>query len=118
MRFCIFNFFFFNICFNWNNYFIKRLSNFNFFFFYNLKRQRANITYFIDQEKNVFHESNILNLDIAKSKKILQWEPIWGFEESMNKTIQWYRNINSGGNPYEECLKNIKSFETENKFNK
>ena len=73
-----------------------------------------NINYFIHQEKEVFYEANILNLDISKSKKILQWEPIWSFEESINKTIQWYRNINSGGDPYKECLNNIKSFETEN----
>ena len=70
--------------------------------------------YFIHQEQDVFHEANILNLDISKAKKILQWEPIWGFEESINKTIEWYKKINSGGDPYKECLNNIKSFETEN----
>ena len=73
-----------------------------------------NLSYFIQNKKDVFHEANILNLDISKAKKILQWEPIWGFEQSLNKTIEWYGNINSGCEPYKECLKNIKSFETEN----
>ena len=71
-----------------------------------------NISYLIQQEKDFFHEANILNLDISKAKQVLQWEPSWRFEESLNKTIKWYENVNSGKDPYLECLSNIKSFET------
>mgnify|MGYP001245063932 CR=1 FL=1 len=73
-----------------------------------------NVSYIIQHERDLFHEATILNLDISKAKKSLQWEPVWGFEESIKKTTQWYKNIKSGYDPYTECLNNIKSFETEN----
>ena len=72
------------------------------------------LNYLIQKEKEEFHEANILNLDISKSKQILNWEPIWSFKESISKTLQWYKDINSGGDPYKECLNNIKSFESKN----
>ena len=72
------------------------------------------VSYVVQQENDFFQEANILNLDVSKSKQVLQWEPIWDFEQSLNKTVNWYKNIKLGGDPYKECLSNINSFQTEN----
>lgn len=38
------------------------------------------------------HESSILKLDISKAKTCLNWHPIWGIDNAIEKTVQWYRN--------------------------
>ncbi|MCW6157982.1 MAG: CDP-glucose 4,6-dehydratase [Thermoplasmatales archaeon] len=36
-------------------------------------------------------ESNYLELDISRAKNELNWFPRYGFEESVEKTVEWYR---------------------------
>jgi len=42
------------------------------------------------------HEATLLNLCSDKAAQILDWVPVWSFEESVNKTIQWYRKRHEG----------------------
>lgn len=37
------------------------------------------------------HEAAKLNLDVAKSRRVLQWQPRWNFATAVHKTIEWYR---------------------------
>ncbi|MEL0083996.1 MAG: CDP-glucose 4,6-dehydratase [Gammaproteobacteria bacterium] len=37
------------------------------------------------------HESDYLMLDSTKSNSQLNWSPVWNFEESIKKTVAWYR---------------------------
>lgn len=37
------------------------------------------------------HEANLLMLDCAKANKVLKWKPIWGIDETIGRTIDWYR---------------------------
>lgn len=37
-----------------------------------------------------FHETNILVLDITKSKLILKWKPVLSLDETLNLTYEWY----------------------------
>lgn len=46
------------------------------------------------------HESESLMLDISKSKRLLQWEPKWGLDLALNKTIEWHLAWING-----ECMK-------------
>jgi CDP-glucose 4,6-dehydratase len=39
------------------------------------------------------HEANLLNLSIAKAERILGWRPKWDFEETLQRTTVWYRNV-------------------------
>ena len=40
-----------------------------------------------------YHEANLLMLDCSKSNKLLKWKAIWGIEETIGKTINWYRDF-------------------------
>jgi len=38
------------------------------------------------------HEANLLYLDSSKAKKQLGWQPVWGIEETLGMTADWYRS--------------------------
>ena len=42
------------------------------------------------------HEAGILNVSIDKAGAILKWRPKWNFEESVEKTVNWYKAFNGG----------------------
>ena len=39
------------------------------------------------------HEANLLYLDSAKAHTQLGWQPVWGFDTTLEKTADWYRNF-------------------------
>ncbi|UGU14379.1 CDP-glucose 4,6-dehydratase [Sinomicrobium kalidii] len=48
------------------------------------------ISYEIDQKEHL-PEANFLMLDSTKANKLLQWKPIWGFQETVKYTIEWFQ---------------------------
>jgi len=45
-----------------------------------------------------YHEAGLLKLDNSKTIQELKWKPIWSTEESIIKTIQWYKEYYTIGN--------------------
>jgi CDP-glucose 4,6-dehydratase len=46
----------------------------------------------LDQsDPNAHHEASLLNLSIDKAHHMLGWVPKWGFEDTIQETIDWYR---------------------------
>ena len=41
-----------------------------------------------DQE--AVHEASLLNLTIDKAYHLLNWQPLWDFETTIQKTVEWY----------------------------
>jgi len=37
------------------------------------------------------HEASLLNLATDKARHLLQWKPVWSFEETVRQTVSWYR---------------------------
>ncbi len=37
------------------------------------------------------HEAGVLRLDISRAAERIDWHPVWGFEETVDRTAQWYR---------------------------
>lgn len=37
------------------------------------------------------HEANLLMLDCSKANKLLKWMPVWDIEETLERTIGWYK---------------------------
>ena len=37
------------------------------------------------------HEAGLLQLDSTKARNLLQWLPVWGLQEGLQRTAQWYR---------------------------
>lgn len=42
------------------------------------------------------HETEVLLLDNSKAKRILNWYPIWDFETTIHRTIEWYKQYPQG----------------------
>lgn len=48
-------------------------------------------------EQQELHEATLLQLDCAKARKRLKWQPVWSFERALNATAVWYRrNLETG----------------------
>lgn len=50
-----------------------------------------NIKIEISTNTDEHHEANLLMLDCSKANKILKWKPVWGIDETIDKTISWYK---------------------------
>jgi CDP-glucose 4,6-dehydratase len=37
------------------------------------------------------HEAGLLQLDSTKARSLLQWLPVWGLDEGLKRTADWYR---------------------------
>ncbi len=59
------------------------------------------------------HEAGRLALDTAKTRALLDLAPRWGIEESVRRTLQWYRAVGRGENARECCLAEIAAFEAQ-----
>lgn len=46
-------------------------------------------------DPNALHEASKLNLATDKAFHLLQWQPVWTFEETIANTAAWYLNRNS-----------------------
>ncbi len=44
-------------------------------------------------ESNSPHEAGLLNLAIDKALHYLKWQPTWGFNETVSRTVVWYRRV-------------------------
>ena len=43
-------------------------------------------------DTSAVHEASNLALSIDKAESLLQWSPLWGFEEAVSRTVDWYRD--------------------------
>ena len=58
------------------------------------------------------HEANLLVLNSDKARTKLGWSEKLSFEESVEWTVNWYKNVHNGKNALDEMLKNIRNFES------
>ena len=61
-------------------------------------------------DPNAVHEAGLLNLDIAKARKVLGWRPTWNFEETIAKVAEWYVGVNAGEKALALTQKQINEF--------
>jgi CDP-glucose 4,6-dehydratase len=57
------------------------------------------------------HEAGCLKLDITKSRTMLGITPRWKLTESVERTMNWYRQLAAGENARTLCLADIADFE-------
>ncbi len=57
-----------------------------------LKSKWENIIWEHKPETGNFHEATLLKLDSSKSKKLLNWKPLLDIDETLELTVNWYRN--------------------------
>lgn len=56
------------------------------------------------------HEASFLALDCSKATEKLAWKQQWDTEETVSKTVEWFKGYVNGESPRELCLKQIKEF--------
>lgn len=42
------------------------------------------------------HEATFLKLDCSKARDLLQWQPVWSLEETLETIVHWYKVFNAG----------------------
>ncbi len=54
----------------------------------------------IQQETGVqaLHEADLLRLDCSKARRELGWRPVWGFDQAIDATADWYTAFLAGAN--------------------
>lgn len=57
-----------------------------------------------------FHEATLLSLDIQKARFILGWKPLLDINETVEYTIDWYRNYKKTPDMYNLCRKQIMNY--------
>lgn len=62
-----------------------------------------------DPEK-VFHEAGYLKLDCSKMKAVFGWEPVWGLEEMLKKTVEWMYAYTCGEDVEPIMKKQVKEY--------
>ena len=62
------------------------------------------------------HEANLLHLQIDKAHHQLGWQPRWGFETTVKRTMEWYRRYHSGSTPMACCLDDLLAYQGDKGF--
>ena len=47
--------------------------------------------------KEEHHEANLLMLDCSKANKMMKWSPVWNIDNTIEKTIHWYKEFYNNG---------------------
>jgi CDP-glucose 4,6-dehydratase len=56
------------------------------------------------------HEATLLSLDNSKIKNETSWTPRWEFEETVQKTLNWYRLFNQGDDALKLCEADLSDY--------
>jgi CDP-glucose 4,6-dehydratase len=56
------------------------------------------------------HEAGKLSLAIDKAHRLLGWKPVWSFEETIRRTVDWYRRHGAGASAAELCREQIELY--------
>jgi CDP-glucose 4,6-dehydratase len=57
------------------------------------------------------HEAGLLNLNIEKAERVLQWRPVWDFQHAVARTVSWYREVNEQADPLALTRTQIEQFQ-------
>ncbi len=64
----------------------------------------------IDRYDGGPHEASFLKLDCSKLKRTFGWAPKWNIDKAVEKTVEWTKNKNSGGDVREFMDKQIREY--------
>lgn len=56
------------------------------------------------------HEAGRLTLSSAKARERLGWTPRWDFDETVSRTLDWYKSVHDGADPRTQTVSQIQAF--------
>jgi CDP-glucose 4,6-dehydratase len=65
----------------------------------------------VSKERNGRPETGILRLDISKARERLDWNPVLSFSESVEMTVDWYREMKFGTGMQQFSLTQLNNYE-------
>lgn len=66
------------------------------------------------QRKDILHETQLLQLDITKSKCLLNWSPKFTIDETLKLIIDWHKSFHANEDVYLNCLYQIQEMSKQN----
>ena len=66
----------------------------------------------INQNPNQPHEAGLLKLDCSRARALLGWHGVWGFEETIRQTVEWYRGHHRGDDMKQLTQQQIETYAT------
>jgi CDP-glucose 4,6-dehydratase len=57
------------------------------------------------------HEANYLRLDSSKAKRVLGWQPVFDFKDTVQLTTEWYKAYMEKSDLYQQTIEQIELFE-------
>lgn len=58
-------------------------------------------------EKKAVHENTLLSLDVTKARVMLGWAAKWDLDETVKKTVDWYKEAKNSPDMYDFCVNQI-----------
>ena len=58
------------------------------------------------------HEAGLLHLQSEKANHILGWHPRWDYGQTIQRTVNWYKNVYEGEDAYYSSMKDIEAYNT------
>lgn len=58
------------------------------------------------------HEANLLALTTDKARAVIGWRPRWNFDQAVQHTIGWYRDVAQGADVLHRTTADIETFES------
>lgn len=50
----------------------------------------------VEKTPDAPHEAGMLHLNCDKARRLLRWRPKWDFDRTIDETVSWYRQVESG----------------------
>ena len=74
------------------------------------KKWGNNLTWINKSENNAPHEATFLKFDSSKIKRIFGWNPKWGINEAIDKTVEWTKAYSEDKDIIKCCDNQINEF--------
>ncbi len=64
----------------------------------------------VEKAQDAPHESGLLHLNCDKARRLLHWRPQWDFDRTIEETVSWYKQVESGESPVTLTKKQIMNY--------
>jgi CDP-glucose 4,6-dehydratase len=64
----------------------------------------------VEQAPDAPHESGLLHLNCDKARRLLHWRPKWNFDRTLEETVSWYKQVESGESAVALTKQQIKKY--------
>ena len=61
-------------------------------------------------DPTAMHESQLLQLNSTKANDVLRWNIRWAFDDTMQRTVGWYRNLHDGARAIDLTDADVKAY--------